>query len=237
MRKSIPAAWFYDEGKHCGVDYNDEAQAKGYDDGHQQLRNVADEFSHMMSLLELADPGAMTVLDIGCGTGLFTNLLADTFAHVHAVDISAAMLERTREKTQGRKNVTLHRAGFLTYEHTGTPVNVAISKMALHHLPDFWKQAAFLRLNAMLDTGGLLYIHDVVFDFAPPDYPQKIPAWIDAVGTVAGDRIRRETETHIRDEYSTFAWILDGMLERAGFSVEKYRTNGGFIAEYVCRKA
>jgi hypothetical protein len=52
----------------------------------------------------------------------------------------------------------------------------------------------------------------------------------------AGKAFRQEVETHIRDEYSTFRWILDGMLERAGFATEECRSEDGFVTEYACRK-
>ena len=31
-------------------------------------------------------------------------------------------------------------------------------------------------------------------------------------------------------------WVLRGMLERAGFAVEKCRSNDEFVTEYACRK-
>lgn len=31
-----------------------------------------------------------------------------------------------------------------------------MTRVALHHLPDFWKQVALLRMNAMLKMGGML---------------------------------------------------------------------------------
>ena len=46
-----------------------------------------------------------------------------------------------------------------------------------------------------------------------------------------------DVETHFRNEYGTFGWILTGMLERAGFVVGKIRSDDDFMTEYVCRKA
>jgi len=88
----------------------------------------------------------------------------------------------------------------------------------------------------MLKMGGLLYIHDVVFQFAPQEYTGKIDSWIGKFEKVAGAEFRAEIETHIRDEYSTFGWILEGMLSAAGFAAEKVRCDDGFVAEYACRK-
>ena len=53
----------------------------------------------------------------------------------------------------------------------------------------------------------------------------------------AGERIREEIETHFRDEHSTFSWILEGTLQRAGFDIVKRGSSqGGMLLEYFCRK-
>jgi hypothetical protein len=43
--------------------------------------------------------------------------------------------------------------------------------------------------------------------------------------------------THARDEHSTFAWILEGMLRRAGFEVLEARLTAPEYAEYLCRRS
>ena len=111
-----------------------------------------------------------------------------------------------------------------------------ITKAAFHHLPDFWKQIALLRINKMLKTGGLLYIHDVVFHFDPQEYVSRIDSWISGFEKAAGEEFTSEVETHIRDEYSTFGWIMNGILQHAGFAVVKCKSDDDFVTEYACRK-
>ena len=50
------------------------------------------------------DPSALRILEIGCGTGLLTERLADTFpeAHIVAVDLAPGMLEVARRRLAGR---------------------------------------------------------------------------------------------------------------------------------------
>lgn len=74
-----------------------------------------------------------------------------------------------------------HQTGFLTYEHLAEPIYFVVIKAALHHLPDFWKQVGLLRIEAMLKPGGILYLRDAVFSFAPSDYQSAINTWIDRV--------------------------------------------------------
>lgn len=230
-------AWLYDEFKHCGVDYSKAEQAKAYDERHQKFRDFSKEFEGMMAFLALPHPETLALIDLGCGTGAAAIYAAGAFKSVTAVDISEAMLAQAREKAGGKfDNLRFVSGGFLSYEHAGEPADVVITKAAFHHLPDFWKQVALQRINRMLKLGGVLYIHDVVFRFEPQEYADKINAWVRRLGDLAGEAFRRDIEAHIRDEYSTFDWILKGMLERAGFAVEKDRSDDGFLCEYACRK-
>lgn len=229
--------WHYDELRHCGVDYAKAEEAETYDAQHQQFRDYEKEFGEMMAFLGLEDAQSKTVIDLGCGTGATALYAAEVFKKVYAVDISEVMIEQARKKLGAESaNVTFVKAGFLGYEHEGEPADLVMTKAALHHLPDFWKQVALMRMNAMLRPGGRLYIHDVVFQFEPQEYAEKIEAWIGGFERVAGAAFRADVETHIRDEYSTFGWVLEGMLEKAGFVVEKRRSNDGFVTEYACRK-
>ncbi len=45
-----------------------------------------------------------------------------------------------------------------------------------------------------------------------------------------------ECKTHIKEEYSTFDWILRGMIERAGFSIERVEQDDNLADEYLCKK-
>ena len=48
---------------------------------------------------------------------------------------------------------------------------------------------------------------------------------------------RGELETHLRQEFSTFSWLLEPILEQAGFEIEQADYGRvGVYAEYVCRK-
>lgn len=229
--------WLYDELKHRGVDYSKAGQAEKYDDQHGKFRDYEREFRGMVEFLGIRDTHDKVIVDLGCGTGAASVFAADSFKTVYAVDVSEAMIGQAKKKLDGDVcNVRFVNAGFLTYEHEGEPADLIITKAAFHHLPDFWKQVALLRINGMLRTGGLLYLHDVVFHFDPEEYADRIDSWISGLEKAAGEAFRQEVETHIRDEYSTFRWILDGMLQRAGFAVEKCRSEDGFVTEYACRK-
>ena len=179
------------------------------------------------------------VVDIGAGTGQFTLAAAPVCARVVAVDVSPVMLARLRTRIDqtGFDNVDVVRGGFLTYVHEGDPADVVYSRYALHHLPDFWKAIALSRIRAILHTGGLLRLSDVVWNFGPGEAADWIEAWCATAGTqVEGEWSREELEEHVRDEHSTFTWLLEPMIERAGFSIEVATYSAdGVDAQYVLR--
>jgi hypothetical protein len=51
-----------------------------------------------------------------------------------------------------------------------------------------------------------------------------------------GIEMKQELETHFRQEYSTFGWIMEVMLERAGFKIDKTDYREGFFSTYLCTK-
>ncbi len=229
--------WQYDEFKFCGVDYSVAEQAESYDQQHARFRDYEREFREMMDFLDLRDAESKTIVDIGCGTGAVSILAAGSFKTVYAVDVSQEMIEKAKSKLdKDVHNLKFVNAGFLTYKHDGELVDLVVTKAALHHRPDFWKQIALMKINGMLKMEGILYIHDVVFQFDPRQYIDEIDSWISTFERIAGREFRQEVETHIRDEYSTFGWIMHGMLQEAGFDVEKCRSRDGFVTEYACRK-
>lgn len=180
-----------------------------------------------------------TVIEFGPGTGQFTVAVAPECATVIAVDVSPAMRARLGIKcaAAGLANVTIIDAGFLSYEHSGPPADIVYSRYALHHLPDFWKAVAFTKLRASLRTGGILRLWDVVYHFSAADAAARLEAWCATGGTdVTSEWLRTELEEHVRDEHSTFTWLLEPMMVRAGFEIERAEYSGdGFSAQYIAR--
>jgi ubiquinone/menaquinone biosynthesis C-methylase UbiE len=231
--------WMYNEFKHCGVDYSDKKQTEEYDSLHQTFRNYEKEFEDMLEFLGLSNTHEMSIIDFGCGTGASTFYASSKFKEVFAVDVSESMIAQAQKKAASYnfKNLNFNIGGFLSYKHNNQVIDIIITKHAFHHLPDFWKQIALFRMNKMLKLNGILYICDVVFNLDPNNYKDKIDKWIDGFEKFAGKELRSEVETHIRDEFSTFNWILEGMFARAGFEIDNKRSSDGFVTEYLCRKS
>lgn len=227
--------WVLDEIAHAGRENLDAEHVARYD-----RKEDAAAGAEVRLLQRLGLGGASTVADLGAGTGQFALAVAPLCRRVIAVDISPVMLARLRSDVAARgvTNVECVERGLLTYEHRGAPVDFAYCRYALHHLPDFWKAIALARINALLRPGGVLRLWDVVYSFDPGEAPSVIEAWC-ATGRddIGSDWTRPELEEHVRDEHSTFTWLLEPMITRAGFGIEEASyTDDQMSASYVLRK-
>jgi SAM-dependent methyltransferase len=230
------SSWVLDELAFAGRENRDPEHVARYDgkeDAHAEAELAA------LQAAGLGDDA--TVIDLGAGTGQFTLVAADAVRRVMAVDVSPPMLERLRGKLRDRGvgNVECVRGGFLTYEHAGVPADLVYSRLALHHLPDFWKAIALTRIADMLGPGGILRLSDVVYAFEPADAEERLEQWMSdfAQASVEGGWTRAELEEHVRDEHSTFTWLLEPMIEKAGFAIEQADySDDGIFAHYLCVK-
>ncbi len=184
------------------------------------------------------DPDA-SVVDLGAGTGQFALAVAPVCGQVAAVDVSPIMLARLRVKVEAAdlRNVDVVEAGFLSYEREGPPADLVYSRLALHHLPDFWKGVALQRIRDMLAPGGVFRLSDAVYHFDAAEADERIEAWCATAGAPVDDEwTRAEYEEHVRDEHSTYTWLLEPMIERAGFAIEQAEyADDGIFAQYLAR--
>jgi SAM-dependent methyltransferase len=123
------------------------------------------------------------VVEFGVGTGQFSMDVAPWCDRVIAVDVSPPMLACRQAKIDAAKigNVDVVQAGFVSYQHAGEPVDVADSRYAMHHLPDFWKGVALSRIPSILRPEGVLRLWDVVHNFEPGE----AESWARRTGHVA----------------------------------------------------
>jgi SAM-dependent methyltransferase len=241
QESAAPApGWLLDEVASAGRENLDAEHVARYD-----AKEDASAAAEVLFCRELGLNDQSVVVELGVGTGQFALAVAPACARVVAVDVSPVMLRALRSKIERSKNdqaqfdnIEVVQAGFLTYEHEGSPADIVYSRYALHHLPDFWKAVALSRIHDMLRPGGVFRLWDVVFSFEPGDAADRIEAWCATGGVeVEADWSRAELEEHVRDEHSTFTWLLESMIQRSGFAIEaaEYSADGIF-AQYVLRR-
>jgi ubiquinone/menaquinone biosynthesis C-methylase UbiE len=226
-----------DEPAGAGRENLDAGHVDRYD-----AKEDADASGELLFCQRLGLRSDASVVDLGAGTGQFALQAAAACAHVVAVDVSLVMLERLRAKRDvaGLTNLEIVNAGFLSYEHRGRRPDLVYSRYALHHLPDFWKALALVRIASLLGPKGVFRLVDVVYSFDPREAPEKLEAWCaGAEGRgIERDWSRAELAEHVREEHSTFSWLLETMIERSGLRIEdaSYSPDSIF-ASYVLRRA
>jgi len=93
MSTNAVADFFTSIADHYDAQFHDESDEDRQDD----LDDVAEQVADLMR--------GHTVLELGCGTGYWTDVLAETAKSVLATDISEAMLNVAREHGEGLENV------------------------------------------------------------------------------------------------------------------------------------
>ena len=230
------SGWWIDETAHAGRENLDAGHIHRYDTKEQPDLGPERELVRRLGM----GPGSV-VVDLGAGTGRFALEAASLGCRVIAVDPSPPMLARLSAKVGALESgdVSVVQGGFLSYVHSGPPADLVYSRWALHHLPDFWKALALGRIAGILRPGGWFRLWDVVYSFEPADAEERIDDWVRANAAVDDETgwTREELEEHVRDEDSTFTWLLEPMLERAGFSIREVEHSvDGMFAKYLCQR-
>src|SRR5258707_1299687 len=96
-------------------------------------------------------PG-MHVMEVGCGTGLFTELLASTGATILAVDISSELLALAEKRNLPRDTVEFRTIRFEDVD-IDEPFDAIVGSSVLHHLDVY---PALQRIYELLKPRGVI---------------------------------------------------------------------------------
>lgn len=87
----------------------------------------------------------------------------------------------------------------------------------------------------MLRPGGVLRLHDLIYDFQPAQADTILDRWLDsAAADPACGYTREDFAEHIRAEFSTFRWLLEPMLAAAGFDIVASEFDVSVYGTYTC---
>ena len=223
--------WYYSDRRQVGLDFALAEEAASYD-----ARQGDSEERARTRLAALGVQPDWTIADIGCGTGLLACEAAQIGARVHAIDISPAMLTLAERRADALGvSMTIQSAGFLSFTCEPNSLDLVVSEFALHHLPDFWKAVALSRIYAALKPGGLFFLRDVVFTCTPDGIERTVEQWADFIIKNRGFS-RADVATHVRDEHSTFGWVIERMLTEAKFAPVSAEYDPPVYGTYRARK-
>jgi 2-polyprenyl-3-methyl-5-hydroxy-6-metoxy-1,4-benzoquinol methylase len=171
-------------------------------------------------------------LEIGCGTGVFTEMFAQTGAKIIAVDISGDLLELARAKAMPSDQVSFLECRFEDCTQQG-PFDAIIGSSVLHHLDI---EPALATIYSLLKPNGLM-------SFAEPNMLnpqialQKNIPWIKKRMGDSPDETaftKRQMRKLLSDagfidtQVTPFDWLhpatpsmLISFVERAGYIIEQ----------------
>ena len=109
-------------------------------------------------LLENLPPNCRHTLEIGCGIGTFSRLLAERSEIVTAIDLSPKMIEIAKGLSKSHANIDFQAADVLEAAFPDESFDAIVSIATLHHLPF---EEVLPKLKKALKTGGKLLILDL----------------------------------------------------------------------------
>jgi ubiquinone/menaquinone biosynthesis C-methylase UbiE len=189
------------------------------------LGKQAEYDRHIVSLLELK-PGDR-VLDLGCGTGVMTRMIADKLdgkvgGVSLGIDAAAKMIRVARKKRESETcRFEVEAAEKLPYENES--FDAVVSSLFFHHVPIDLKEQSLSEAYRVLRPQGRLVIADM-----------HIPTtWMGALVSHVARWffLQPEIGENIRG-------VLPSLIEKAGFDPPKHvHTYFGYIAIFISKKA
>ncbi|MBD0325777.1 MAG: class I SAM-dependent methyltransferase [Pyrinomonadaceae bacterium] len=154
-------------------------------------------------------------LEIGCGIGEFTRLLAARARRVVAVDLSPQMIRLARQQSSAYSNIEYVQGDAMRLSLPAGSYDCIVSLATLHHLE---QERALLKMKEMLKPNGVLIIQDLVADDGPLDrvksamaYPLSVARRLWKTGRLRAPREVREAwaEHGKGDVYLTLSQVRD----------------------------
>ena len=144
-------------------------------------------------------------LDVGCGTGRFTERLSARADHVTGLDLSEQMIARARVRLPDPARVSLEIGDVLTHPLPRDHYDYVVSLTTLHHLP---LDVALGLLARTVAPGGVLAVLDIPAETSLCDY---------AIAAVAAPMnlllMRRHLGRWRRDPEVLTAWLEHGRTD------------------------
>jgi ubiquinone/menaquinone biosynthesis C-methylase UbiE len=170
-------------------------------------------------------------LEIGCGAGRITRLLAREFDTVDAVDVSADMIEKARAAAAA-DNASFHQVDGADVPLPHGSVDAVFSVHVFQHLEDIEMVAGYLsEAFRVLTSGGTLMIHIPVASAQPPLFGRRgrlkreLRLWRSRRALGRGDE-------HFAVRYLEYGWdeiwrlLAERGFERIETRVFPVRSNG-----------
>lgn len=237
----------------CGVGAHGVDGGRRVSRSHEYFREIASKYDSMVlrvvpryeemlaELVRCLPENPASVLELGCGTGRLTELLAANYpdAAITAVDAAPEMIEVARERVaygnEAAGRVEFVASTFEEFSASDGNYDMVASNLSLHHIVD--KGPYYARLRKMLAPDGFLALGDELTAEAPRIDALNRGDW-EAFARQPGHLTEDELADILRhdaefDHYETLREQIT-MLSAAGFDpvdcVWRWRNYAVFVA-------
>jgi len=118
--------------------------------------NRTRDLDHSVTRETLVDSHCKSILEIGCGTGKNTLLLAEIGERVHAIDISDGMLKRAKAKLEANNVIFLEADITRQWPWADRSMDLVVCNLVLEHIEDL--SLIFSEAVRCLVEGGRFFI-------------------------------------------------------------------------------
>ncbi len=125
-----------------------------------------------------ADRHIDSVLDVGCGNGIVTDLLLTRYADAHytLLDASKEMLDICRKRF-AQYQVDYVQSYFSDYAFPESSYDLVVAGFSLHHCHADEKQQLYQKIHQSLQSGGCLVMSDLFISKSDEDHPALLEEW------------------------------------------------------------
>jgi ubiquinone/menaquinone biosynthesis C-methylase UbiE len=120
-----------------------------------------EDLDRLLGAVDVALAPGWTVVEIGCGVGRLTRVIAERVASVKALDVSSQMLAIAQNENSGLDNVEwLHGDGVSLNGVVDASADAAVSHVVFQHIPDPQITLGYIReVGRVLKPGGVAALH------------------------------------------------------------------------------
>jgi ubiquinone/menaquinone biosynthesis C-methylase UbiE len=171
----------------------------------------------------------MTVLDVGCGTGIHLERYQKAGCTVFGIDQSPSMLEVAENRL--RENANLHMGDASEMPYSDNQFDLIIISTVLHEMPRAVRSAVINECKRTLKKEGRI----LIIDFHPGPI-RPIKGWLyKSIISVAEMAAGRKHFNNYRDFMENKG--LPGLISAHGLSMDKEKiVSGGNIALFLLRR-
>ena len=137
------------------IEYWNGSVGKQWQIYHDVIDDMLSEFTKAM-VAKVGDCKGLNLLDIGCGAGETTYILAETAEHVDGLDVSQQLLDDAinRKDFENKGNIDFRICDVSTFDFTPETYDIAVSRFGLMFFDDSIK--SFKNFGKSLKKGGRL---------------------------------------------------------------------------------